>query len=174
MSSESSHQEIGEWLISHYVATMKKKEYKEANTIFSLIIDFGKKYDMGSLKDEALNRIGIDKLKLDKSFSSPIGYQLKEVFEKIDKLRGYRPPKRNAEAASIQRMLKKGYTPKLIIECWQTLKQDDFWKQKELFLMTIETQIGAILSQNKRLNKQNTRNDPDKYVSGRYGHLVRR
>ena len=116
--TEDNYTEIGKWLISHYEATMKRKEYKEANVIFSLILDFAKIHDMPTLKDEALKRVGIKDVKLDKAFSTPIGEQVKEVFYEIDKLRGYRPPKRNAEAASIQRMIKKGYNSKQILECW--------------------------------------------------------
>ena len=73
------------------------------------------------------------------------GDLVKQVFAGIDKLRGYRPPKRNAEAASIIRMLKK-YTPDKIIETWQLMKQDKFWADKELYMMSVESQIGAVQS----------------------------
>jgi len=73
------------------------------------------------------------------------GELVKEVFARIDKLRGYRPPKRKAEAASIIRMLKK-YSPSQIIETWQTMKQDKFWADKELYMMSVESQIGAVQS----------------------------
>jgi len=74
---------------------------------------------------------------------SPIAEKVKEVFGKLDKLRGYRPPKRKAEAASIIRMLKQ-YTPNQIIDTWKFMKQDKFWQNQELFIMSVETQIGAI------------------------------
>ena len=169
--TEDNYTEIGEWLISHYEATMKRKEYKDANAIFSLIVDFGTIHDMTTLKDEALKRVGIKDVKLDKAFSTPIGEQVKEVFYEIDKLRGYRPPKRNAEAASIQRMIRKGYNSKQIIACWNTLKQDKFWDNKELFLMTVESQIGAMTN---KVNDKKPFVDPDKYIKGRYGHMVQR
>uniref|UniRef100_A0A6M3LJD7 Uncharacterized protein n=1 Tax=viral metagenome TaxID=1070528 RepID=A0A6M3LJD7_9ZZZZ len=76
--------------------------------------------------------------------SSPTGEKVKEVFGKLDKLRGYRPPKRKAEAASIIRMLKR-YTPNQIIATWESLKQDKFWQNQELFMMSVESQIGAII-----------------------------
>ena len=81
----------------------------------------------------------------DVKLTSPQGIKVKEVFARLDKLRGYRPPKRKAEAASILRMLKT-YTPDQIIETWQKIKQDKFWQDKELFMMTVESQIGAVLN----------------------------
>lgn len=101
---------------------------------------------------------------------SALGESAKEVFSEIDKLRGYRPPKRNAEAASILRMLKKKFTPEQIIEAWKTLKQDKFWQDKELFLMTVESQIGAMTNRNNITPKS----DPDKFIHGKYGHMVKR
>ncbi len=103
------------------------------------------------------------------------GDLVKQVFAGIDKLRGYRPPKRNAEAASIIRMLKK-YTPKQIIETWQTLKQDKFWVDKELYMMSVESQIGAVRSgthtRGARKDKEQS-DDSSKYISGQYGRKVR-
>ncbi len=88
------------------------------------------------------------------------GEKIAEVFARIDKERGYRPTKRKAEAAAIGRMLKH-YTTNEIIETWQSLKQDKFWARQELFMMTVETQIGAITK-----NKQRTDN-------GKYAHMVK-
>ncbi|KKN50931.1 hypothetical protein LCGC14_0627960 [marine sediment metagenome] len=79
------------------------------------------------------------------------GLKVKEVFGKIDIIRGYRPPKRRAEAASIFRMLKI-YSVSQIIRAWEELKKDIFWQKKELFMMTVESQIGA-LQQNGNINK---------------------
>lgn len=76
---------------------------------------------------------------------SPYGEGLKQVFSGIDKLRGYKPPKRSAEAKSIRKMLISGYTPEQILKTWETLKRDNFWKDKELYMMSVETQIGAVL-----------------------------
>jgi len=100
------------------------------------------------------------RIKDDKKLSSPIGLKIKEVFERVDKLRGYRPPKRKAEAASIIRMLKT-YTPDQIIETWQKLKEDKFWQTKELFMMSVESQIGAVVN--------NESGKPE----GKYNHMVR-
>ncbi len=97
--------------------------------------------------------------------TSQLGEGVRQVFSEIDKIRGYRPPKRNAEAASILRMLKKDFTPEQIIESWQKLKKDKFWQDKELYCMSLENQIGAMT------NKQSVKRD---YSKGKYAHLVRR
>ena len=78
---------------------------------------------------------------------SPLLENTKRVFELLDKKRGYRPTtKRKAEAASIIRMLKSGkYSPEQIISAWERLKEDKFWQGKELFMMSVESQIGAII-----------------------------
>lgn len=100
------------------------------------------------------------RIKDDKHSSSSLGVKVKDVFALLDKARGYRPPKRKAEAASIMRMLKT-YTPSQIIEVWQKLKQDKFWQDKELFMMTVESQIGAML------------NTITKQSGEKYSHMVK-
>jgi hypothetical protein len=97
----------------------------------------------------------------DKTLSLSIGERVKEVFVKIDELRGYRPPKRKAEAVSIIRMLKT-YTSDQIIETWKKLKQDKFWQEKELFMMSVESQIGAMLNESKA-----------EVAESKYGHMAK-
>ncbi len=81
----------------------------------------------------------------DAEIPSPINDQTKEVFERVDKLRGYKTTtKRPAEAKAIRAMLKQ-YTPDQIIDTWKTIKSENFWQDKELFMMTVESQIGAVL-----------------------------
>jgi len=105
------------------------------------------KTPLPTLYKETLNK---DKeIKDDKKLSSPTGEKIKEVFGELDKIRGYRPPKRKAEAASIIRMLKT-YTSEQIISSYKFLKQDKFWYDKELFMMSLESQIGAIISRKKK------------------------
>ncbi len=99
--------------------------------------------------------------KANNKLSSPLGIKTKEIFARIDKIRGYRPPKRNAEASSILRMLKKDYTPDQIIETWQELKQDKFWVDKELVMMTVEGQIGAMLKHKQGITTQSDK--PSKF-----------
>ncbi len=91
------------------------------------------------------------------------------VFAELDKVRGYRVTvKRAAEAASILRMLKK-YTPEQIIDTWKLLKADKFYQGKELFMMTVESQIGATIKTNGdyALN-------PDKFKNQKFGSIVHR
>lgn len=88
------------------------------------------------------------------------GEKVKEVFTKLDDVRGYRPPKRNAEAASIIRMLKQ-YTPEQIITTYQCLKSDIFWQGKELYMMSVESQIGAVVKSQTRTPQS------------RYSHMVK-
>jgi hypothetical protein len=100
----------------------------------------------------------------DVKITSPFGEKTKEVFYRLDKIRGYRPPKRKAEAASIIRMLKSGYNPDQIINTWQILKKDKYWINHELFMMTIESQIGATLSGSKKINNESTNSKYDQMV----------
>jgi len=126
-----------------------------------------------TLYKEILNK---DKeIKGDVKITSPLGEKTREVFARIDKLRGYRPTKRKAEAAAILRMLKL-YTPDQIVNAWEKMKRDTFWQGKELFMMTVETQIGAII--NDGTHKRDTQTgeqekDPNYYKRGKYGHLVK-
>jgi len=92
------------------------------------------------------------------------GNDVKYIFGELDKLRGYRPPKRKAEAASILRMLRQ-FTPEQIIETYQTMKSDKWWADKELFMMSVESQIGAIQSKPQ---------GRDKFEHQKYGHLFQR
>lgn len=154
-------EQIGEWLISQYVTAVKKKKTEEAYFLISLIIKYGKEFDSPTLKDEALKRIGVDDTPV-----SPVGELVSSLFSELDRERGYKTTSRSAEAASMQRMLRKGYTPYQIMEAWKELKKDKFWRSKELFMMSVEKQIGAMLKGNP---------DPGiKYKKQKFSHLVRR
>jgi|GEM_PF-2118400 hypothetical protein len=99
------------------------------------------------------------------------GTQLGEIFKFVDAFRGYKPSKRSAEAAAIIRMLNKNYTVEQITSVWKQLKLNDFrYKDKELFMMSVENDIGAKLA----LLKSNTLDNPDKFVQGKYGGAVQR
>jgi hypothetical protein len=102
--------------------------------------------------------------------TSPLGEDTQKVFALLDKERGYRPTKRKAEAASIIRMLKSGYTPEQITTTWRTMKKREFYKGKELFMMTVESQVGAVLKEQGQSAEEN----PDKFIQGKYGHMVQR
>lgn len=89
--------------------------------------------------------------------------KLSEVFEQLDKIRNYRPPKRAAEAASIRRMLKT-YSVKQIIDTYNHMKSDKFWLDKELFMMSVESQIGAITNgAHKKSSTGSKKNGENKY-----------
>ena len=68
-----------------------------------------------------------------------------EVIAFLNKERGYESPKQKLEAKAIGGMLKL-YTPAQIIDTWKHLKNEKFWYDKELFMMTVESQIGAIVN----------------------------
>jgi hypothetical protein len=107
--------------------------------------------------------------KLSKIATTPLRKDLGEVFKQLDEIRGYKPPKRPAEASSILRMLKKGFTPQQIIDTWKTMKADKFYYDKELFMMSVESQIGAMVNKNNAPKR-----DTNKYFSGDYGHMVQK
>jgi len=91
---------------------------------------------------------------------SPYGEGIRQVFAGLVKKRGYKTPKNQAEAKSIRNMLKEGYTPNQILDTWEKLKADDFWQGKELYMMSVEKQIGAILKANQVVK------------TGKYSHMV--
>jgi len=84
---------------------------------------------------------------------SPYGEGTKKVFDGLKERRGYKTNKNNAEAKSIRNMLKDNYTPGQILGAWDYIKRDKFYDDKELFMMTVEGQIGAVLKR-----KGNSRN----------------
>lgn len=101
-----------------------------------------------------------------------------EVIVELDKLRGYKTTKRTAEAGAIKRMLKT-YTTKQITETWIKLKSQPFWANQELFMMSVESQIGAIIhgtyqNNNKQNGKSKINDNPNKFTEGKYGHIVQR
>lgn len=117
---------------------------------------------------EPLKHGDIPARKIAKSGSSPLGQELRQVFGELNKLRpGYTPPKRAAEAKSILTMLKKGFTAKQIIDTWKTMKADKFWQKQELYMMSVESQIGAMV------NKVDlSKTDPNRFSKGRYASIV--
>jgi Domain of unknown function (DUF4373) len=86
--------------------------------------------------------------KVKKQIDPLAGEKAKEVFVKLDSLRGYVVGNiRGGENKSVLRML-KNYSPEQIIKVWQMMKSEEFWKTKELSLMSVEKQIGAKLQFN--------------------------
>jgi phage replication O-like protein O len=93
------------------------------------------------------------------------GKLVADVFTRIDKIRGYRPPKRGAENKSVLRMI-KDYTSDQIIETYQKMKTDVFWENKELYLMSVESQIGAIIHGKSGGNNGRTKGDQRRSIPG--------
>lgn len=98
---------------------------------------------------------------------SPYGEGIRQVFVGLSKRRGYKTPKNQAEAKSIRNMLKEGYTHDQILDTWEKLKADDFWQGKELFMMSVEKQIGAILKDGT--HKRGIGKVPEKYSKDKWG-----
>lgn len=114
--------------------------------------------------DDSGNPVKIKKTKDKKNVDPLRGEKAKEVFSRLDKLRGYRPTvKRGAENKAVLKMLNL-YTPDQIIETWQVMKREPFWSNKELFMMSVESQIGAkINGKNKRGYQPEDYENPDEY-----------
>jgi hypothetical protein len=123
------------------------KEYPEFKQLLNGCTTVSKRFLTLTLRDNSKNKVTITKRRDDVNESA--GMSVKEVFARIDKIRGYRPPKRKPEAASIIRMLKT-YTPGQIINSWESMKSDKFWQDKELYMMSVEGQIGAITNGQNR------------------------
>jgi DnaD/phage-associated family protein len=88
-----------------------------------------------------------------KKMQPQFGDDLRKIFYELDhNLRKYKVPKRNAEAASIMRMLKNNYTVDQIIKAWKEIKKRSFYQKAEVYMMTVESNIGAIVNDGN--NKQ--------------------
>jgi len=81
------------------------------------------------------------KKKGDKS-PSPYRDGLKQLFEGLKERRKYDSPKAAAEAKSAKWMLQQGYTVEQVFSCYDALKVEKFWRDKPLFLMSVQGQIG--------------------------------
>jgi hypothetical protein len=108
----------------------------------------------------------------------------KQIFAGLKKLRGYNSPKPIPEAKAISEMLKE-HTPEEILKTWNSMKADKFWQDKELFMMSVKSQIKAIIKNNgskpngenlghnqKDTAGENITRVTNKYTSGNYGQLV--
>ena len=68
--------------------------------------------------------------------------QVRQLFAALKERRGWSTPKSAAEAKAIRWMLAQGYTPDDILSCYEDLKAKDFWKDKALFMMSVQKEIG--------------------------------
>lgn len=68
--------------------------------------------------------------------------QVREIFAAIKERRGWNSSKHSAEAKAIRQMLRENYTVEEILACYDNLKQQAFWHDKPLMMMSVQRQIG--------------------------------
>lgn len=104
-------------------------------------------------QDYLYNKEILNKDKEIKVDKSTFGKKINETLLELEKLRGYKATKREAEAASIKRMLSKNYSNEQILNTWKELKEKPYHQKQELFMMTIESQIGAVVHGKQQSSK---------------------
>jgi len=68
---------------------------------------------------------------------------VQDVMTRMEKVRGYVSPCYGAEMQAAQRMVKDGFPPDVILDCYRHFKAEPFWATKELKLMTVAGNIQA-------------------------------
>ena len=126
----------------------KQEQENNANAMPTQSDSNAKRVKESKVKEKKVASKNATAEKVKEITKNSLGEPIRQVFAGIDERRGYRPPKRNAEAASIMRMLKMGYSPDDILKVWDQIKSESFYHDKELYLMTVESQIGAKLNGN--------------------------
>ena len=135
------------------------------------VIEIPKKDDVTYVKTDDEGNIIKEKPPKKIKKETKWGIQIGEVFKFLDSFRGYKPTKRSAEAVSIIRMLEKNYTVQQIIDVWKQMKTNDFrFKDRELYMMSVESDIGAKLA----VAKPKITDNSDKFTQGKYGGLVQK
>ncbi len=74
----------------------------------------------------------------------PLNELRTKVFALLKEKRGYDSPKAGAEAKAITWMLKQDYSVEDIMNTYQIMSEKPFWKDKELFMASVQSQIGKI------------------------------
>ena len=72
------------------------------------------------------------------------------VMDTLEKERGYHSGAFAAEAGAVKWMLKQGYTPEDILDCWRAMGLDPFWEPKPRLMTSVKTQIGAWAAKGKQ------------------------
>ncbi|MDD4984939.1 MAG: hypothetical protein PHQ43_03980 [Dehalococcoidales bacterium] len=92
----------------------------------------------------------------------------KQVFEGLTARRGYNSPQAGAEAKAITWMLQQGYLAPQILNAYDRLKQDEFWRDKLLNMQSVKAQIGEIYrgrrSHEQRESPTGERGQPGRYA----------
>ena len=60
----------------------------------------------------------------------------------LEATRGYVSERYPAEAKAVKQLLGHGYTPEEIVACYHWLKQQPWWRDKGLYVMTVAAEIG--------------------------------
>jgi Domain of unknown function (DUF4373) len=117
-------------------------------------IEIPKNKDITYVKTDENGEPIKEKVKKNKKPIDPLtGEKAKEVFSRLDALRGYvNGAIRGGENKAVLQMLKT-YSPEQIIKVWQMMKSEEFWKNKELNMMSVQKQIGAKLKYNPQNNQ---------------------
>lgn len=68
---------------------------------------------------------------------------VQDIMARLAAVRGYTSPMYSAELVAANQMVKNGFTPDLILDCYRHFKAEAFWAEKELKLMTVAGNIHA-------------------------------
>lgn len=80
--------------------------------------------------------------------------EVRQVFAALKERRAWNTSKRSAEAKAIRWMLAQGYTPEEILACHDYVKGQPFWKDKPLFMMSVQKEIGEWRKRNTQASHQ--------------------
>lgn len=69
--------------------------------------------------------------------------EVRRIFAGLKERRGWPSPKAAAEAKAVRWMLANGYTVDDILGCFGHLSGKDFWRDKPLYAMSVQKEIGA-------------------------------
>lgn len=84
----------------------------------------------------------------------------KQVFDLLQKRRGYKSRNPGAEALSISQMLQENCTPDDIIKAYDLIKEQPFWQNKCLTMMSVRKDIHDVLKrENGKQGKKYTSTD---------------
>jgi phage replication O-like protein O len=79
--------------------------------------------------------------------------QVRQVFVALKESRGWNTSKRAAEAKAVRWMITQGYTPTQILACHDHLKTQPFWREKSLYMMSVQKEIGE-WRKNRQVSQQ--------------------
>jgi len=155
--------------------TQLRTLYKESNKEIKKVVDENSTITTSNdliyeKTDDEGNVIKEKRKKNKKEIDPQKGIMAKEVFSRLDSLRGYfNKSIRGAENKAVSQML-ESHTPEEIISIWQEMKAEPFWAKQELKMKSVQGQIDAKLKARK--NQPIPSDNPDKFTQGKYGNQV--